>query len=160
MCTYSLPLYPCLENLTIHITIVRGNVFIQVSLGIAHFLGSTLFSFKYRSPLYLRMVQPCFHSSITGFAHLIICTVRTGWIILLDSEFLWTLFNGDNKWCQRRGCGGKAPARFSEHYSVRSGGAGAKPLLGSANTVQCQVRGCGGEAPSRISEHCSVSGLG
>jgi hypothetical protein len=44
---------------------------------------------------------------------------------------------------------------------ANAGGAGgAKPLLGSAYTVQCQVRGCGGEAPARISEHCSVSGLG
>ena len=99
-----------------------GNVFVQVSLGIAHFLSSTLFSFKYRSPLYLRMVRPCFHSSIAGFAHLIICTVRTGWRILLDSEFLWTLFNGDNKWCQRRGCVGEAPARFSEHCTVSGQG--------------------------------------
>ena len=119
MCTYSLPLYPCLENLTIHITIVRGNVFIQVSLGIAHFLGSTLFSFKYRWALYLRMVRPCFHSSIAGFAHLIICTVRTGWRILLDSEFLWTLFNGDNKWCQCMGVREKASPRVSEHQNGR-----------------------------------------
>jgi hypothetical protein len=43
---------------------------------------------------------------------------------------------------------------------ANAGGAGAKPLLGSANTVLCQVRGCGGEAPDRISKHCSVSGLG
>ena len=41
-----------------------------------------------------------------------------------------------------------------------AGGAVAKPLLGSANTVQCQVRGCGVEVPARISEHCSLSGLG
>ena len=32
---------------------------------------------------------------------------------------------------------------------------GAKPLVGSGNTVQCQVRGCGGEAPARISKHCA-----
>ena len=46
---------------------------------------------------------------------------------------------------------------------ANAGGAGAKPLLGSANTVQCQcqcqVRGCGGEAPARVNEHCSVSRL-
>ena len=34
---------------------------------------------------------------------------------------------------------------------ANAGGAGAKPLLGQANTVHCQVRGCGGEAPARLS---------
>ena len=65
------------------------------------------------------------------------------------------------------------------NWSGNAGGAGAKPLLGSANTVQCQVRAggakplivstntvqckvrwCGGEAPARLSKHCFVSGLG
>ena len=39
---------------------------------------------------------------------------------------------------QCRGCRGQAPARCSEHFNVRLGGLGAKPLVGSANTVQCQ----------------------
>ena len=45
-------------------------------------------------------------------------------------------------------------------WSANAGGAGAKPLLVSANIVPCQVRGCGGKAPARISKHCSVSGFG
>ena len=42
---------------------------------------------------------------------------------------------------------------------ANTGGAWAKHLLGSANTVQCQVRGFSGEAPARISKHFSASGL-
>ena len=41
--------------------------------------------------------------------------------------------------------------------SANTGGAGAKPLLGSANTIWCPVRGCRGKSSVRISEHCSVS---
>ena len=63
-----------------------------------------------------------------------------------DGEFSWTV-NSCGHFLMVITNGGNA-------------GAGAKPLLGSANTVQCQVRGCGSEAPAWISEHCSVSGLG
>ena len=84
---------------------------IQVLLIFLSQNGSYLFSLKYRS----------------------FRTIRTGWRILLDSEFLWTYFDGDNKWCQRRGCGVQQTL-----YRVRSGGARAKPLLDSVNTVQSQ----------------------
>jgi hypothetical protein len=103
---------------------------------IAHFLGLTLFSFKYCLPFFLRMVLTYFYSSI---AHL-------EWFVQ-DGEFSWTV-NSCGHFLMVITNGGNA------------GGAGAKPLLGSANTVQCQVRGCGGEAPARISDHCSVTGLG
>ena len=80
----------------------------------------TLFSFKYCSSFYLRMVCTYSHSSIAHLERFV-----------QDSEFLWN--NGDNKWCQCRGCRVQRTL-----YRVRSGGAGAKPLLGSGNTVQCQ----------------------
>ena len=47
---------------------------------IAHFLGSTLFSFKYCSPFHLRMVRTYFHSSIPHLE----------WFIQ-DGEFSWTV---------------------------------------------------------------------
>ena len=104
---------------------------------IGHFLGSTLFSFKYRSPFFLRIVLTYFHSSI---AHLerFIQNGEFSWTVNSCGHFLMVITNGANA----------------------GGAGGAKPLLGSAYTVQCQVRGCGGKAPARISEHCSVSGLG
>ena len=57
-------------------------------------------------------------------------------------EFSRTLFVHENSssWVNAGG-GGKAPARFSKHcsvFSVRSGGVGVKPLLGSVDTVLCQ----------------------
>ena len=47
---------------------------------IAHFLGSTLFSFKYCSSFYLRMVRTYSHSSIAHLEQF----VQIG-------EFLWTV---------------------------------------------------------------------
>ena len=103
---------------------------------IAHFLGSTLFSFKYCSSFYLRMVRTYSHSSIAHLEQFV-----------RDGEFLWTV---------------NSHGHFLKVITnvANAGGAGAKPLLGSENNVQCQVRGCGGEAPARISKHCSVSGQG
>ena len=43
---------------------------------------------------------------------------------------------------------------------ANAGGAGAKPLVGSANTVQCQVMGCRGEASGRFRKDCSFPGQG
>ena len=103
---------------------------------ITHFLGLTLFSFKYCSSFYLRMVRTYSHSSIAHLERF----VRNGEFSLKVNScghFLMVITNVAN-----------------------AGGAGAKPLLGSANTVQCQVRGCGGKAPGRISKHSSASGLG
>jgi hypothetical protein len=37
---------------------------------------------------------------------------------------------------------------------ANAGGAEAKPLLGSANTVQCQVRGCGDQRGSANTVQC------
>ena len=73
---------------------------------ITHFLGSTFFSLTFFSQNGSYLFSFKYHS------------FRTGWRILLDSEYLWSLFNGDNKWCQRRGCGGEAPASIREHCSV------------------------------------------
>ena len=39
-----------------------------------------------------------------------------------------------------------------------TGGAGAKPLLVSANTFRGGGGVCRGQAPARVSEHCSVPG--
>ena len=64
------------------------------------------------------------------------------WEHILD-EFKWTLFSGDHKWCQH--C-----------WSANIGDAVAKPLLGSANTVQCQVRVCRDKVPARISKPVMV----
>ena len=103
---------------------------------IAHFLGSILFLFKYCSSFYLRMVCTYSHSSIAHFERF----VRDGefsWTVNSRGHFLMVITNVAN-----------------------AGGVGAKPLLGSANTVQCQVGGYGGKAHSRISQHCSVSELG
>jgi hypothetical protein len=99
--------------------VFRGMLFHS---SIAHFLGSTLFSFKYCSPFFLRMVLTYFHSSITHLERF----VQDGEFsrtVTSCGHFLLVIKNGAN-----------------------TGGAGAKPLLGSANTVQCQIRGCGGEA--------------
>ena len=81
---------------------------------IDHFLGSTLFSFKYCSPFYLRMVCIYFHSSI---AHLerFRQDGKFSWTVNSCGHFLMVITNGGN-----------------------AGRAGAKPLLVSANTVQCQ----------------------
>ena len=103
---------------------------------IAHFLGLTLFSFKYCSSFYLRMVRTYSHSSIAHLERFV-----------RDGEFLWTV--------NSRGHFLMVITNFAN-----AGGAGGKPPLGSANTVQCQVRGCRGKAAFRISKHCSVSGLG
>ena len=65
---------------------------------ITHFLGLTLFSFNYCSSFYLTQVS----------------LIQNSW----DGEFSWTLLNGDNKCCQRMGCVGKVPTRFSKHCSV------------------------------------------
>ena len=73
--------------------LVRG---MRSHSNIDNFLGSTLFSFKFCS---FKMVW-------------------TGWRILVDSEFSWTLFNGDNKGCQSRGCVGEPLTRISEQCSV------------------------------------------
>ena len=61
---------------------------------------------------------------------------------------LLTLFSGDHKWCQH-------------FWSANAGGAGAKPLLGLANTVQRQVRSGGGAKTLLLGlANTSVSGLG
>ena len=96
---------------------------------IDHFLGSTLFSFKYRSPFFLRMVLTYFHSSI---AHLerFVQEGEFSWTVNSCGHFLMVITNGAN-------AGGAVQQTL---YSVTSGQGvrGAKPLLGSANTVQCQ----------------------
>ena len=58
------------------------------------------------------------------------------------SEFQWTLFDGDNKWCQRRGCGGEAPARLSKHCSVSGQGVRGQSLarLSKQYSMSGQVR--------------------
>ena len=105
-----------------------------------HFLGSTLFLFKYCSIFfYLRMVYTYFHSSISHLER-----------FRQDGEFSWTV----------NPCGHLLMVICNKLCQCRGGGWGAKPLLGSVNTVQCQVRGCRGKAPVRISKHCSALGLG
>ena len=86
-------------------------------LSIAHFLGSTFFSFKYCSPFYLRIVRTYFYSSIAHLERFV-----------QDGEFSWTVNSSGHflmapmQWCQCRGCGGEAPARFSEHCTVSGQG--------------------------------------
>ena len=65
-------------------------------------------------------------------------TVRAGWRILVDSEFSGTLFNGDNKGCQSRGCVGEPLARISEQCSVS--GLGQVRLGFGLGLCQVQVR--------------------
>ena len=76
-----------------------------------------------------------------------------------SGHFLMVITKTLHCWSGNAGDAGAKPLLGSVntvHWQVR--GAGAKPLLGSVNTVQCQVRGCGGEAPARLSKHCSVPG--
>ena len=52
---------------------------------IAHFIGSNLFSFKYCSPFFLRMVFTYFHSSIAHLERFV-----------QDGEFSWTVSGQDS----------------------------------------------------------------
>ena len=108
---------------------IWGCILVQVS-------RISLFSFKYCSSFYLRMFSYLFSLKFHSFR-----TVRTEWRILVDSEFLWTLFNSDNKCCQRRGCGGKLVLSSGNTMcSVRSGGAGASPCLDQRTLFSVRVR--------------------
>ena len=62
---------------------------------IAHFLGSTFFSFKYCSPFYHRIVHTYFHSSI---AHLerFVQDGEFSWTVNSCGHFLMVITNGAN----------------------------------------------------------------
>ena len=75
------------------------------------------FSFKYRSPFFLRMVLTYFHSSI---AHLeqFVKDGEFSWTVNSCGHFLMVITNGAT--AVGEVC--KAPARFSEHCTVSGQG--------------------------------------